>query len=198
MGHVLFVTHPEEIIDPAVPVPDWSLSERGLQRMRRFCEHRFVAGITAIYSSAERKARDGADVIAQRLGLVKRVDPDLGENDRSATGYLPRDEFIAVARLFFAHPEESIRGWERAVDAQRRIVGAVRDIANRCRDENVAIISHGGVGTLLMCYLQRQPISLSFKPPVAEGGCYFAIDSASFKLIQGWLEVERAQLPWEA
>ena len=198
MGIVLFITHPEVIIDPAVPVPDWSLSERGLQRMRAFCDHPFVTSITAIYSSAEKKARDGADVIGQRLGLANNVEPDLGENDRSATGYLARDEFIDVARLFFAHPEESIRGWERAVDAQRRIVGAVRDIASRCRNQNVAIVSHGGVGTLLMCHMRRQPISLSLKPPVAEGGCYFAIDSATFELIHGWLEVERAQLAWEA
>ena len=50
--------------------------------------------------------------------------PGIGENDRSATGFLPREEFWATADLFFAHPTESIRGWERAIDAQARIVAA--------------------------------------------------------------------------
>ncbi len=192
MSFMVFVTHPEVVIDPAVPVPDWSLSERGFARMRGFCEHGFVQRLTTVFSSAEKKARDCGEVVAERLGLVNRIDERLGENDRSATGYLPRDAFITVARQFFAHPEESVSGWERAVDAQRRIVAAVRDIADRCRGENVAIMSHGGVATLLMCHLQRQPISLSLKPPVPEGGCYFVVDTVRFALIHGWLAVEEA------
>lgn len=197
MSFILFITHPEVTIDPAVPVPEWSLSERGLERMRAFCDHPFISRITAIYASAERKARDGADVLADKLGLVTNVETNLGENDRSATGYLPRSEFTDVARLFFAHPDESIRGWERAVDAQRRIVQAVRDIADCRHDDNVAIVSHGGVATLLMCYLRGKPISLSLKPPVPDGGCYFALDPMRFQLIHGWLEVERAPLSSE-
>ena len=192
---MVFVTHPEVVIDPAVPVPDWSLSERGLARMHTFCEHDFVQRLTKIYSSAEKKARDCGEVVAERLGMVNRIDDRLGENDRSATGYLPREEFIGVARQFFAHPDQSIRGWERAIDAQRRIVGAVRDIADHCRGETVAIMSHGGVATLLMCHLQQQPISLSLRPPVPEGGCYFALDPARFALVHGWLPVEEAVPP---
>lgn len=200
MGFILFITHPEVTIDPAVPVPEWPLSPRGLERMRGFCSHEFVSRITRIYSSAEKKARDGAEVLAQHLGIDTSVDANLGENDRSSTGYLPRQLFIEVAREFFAHPKESIRGWERAVDAQRRVIAAVRDVADRCPGENVAIISHGGVGTLLMCHLRGQPISLSHKPPVPEGGCYFALDADRFELIHGWTEVERAapdfDRPW--
>ena len=60
--------------------------------------------------------------MADRLGLTPIVIDGLGENDRSSTGYLPKAEFEAVADAFFARPEESVRGWERAVDAQRRIV----------------------------------------------------------------------------
>jgi len=49
----------------------------------------------------------------------------LGENDRSATGFLARDEFEATVNAFFAYPQDSIRGWEPAVDAQARIVRAI-------------------------------------------------------------------------
>lgn len=53
--------------------------------------------------------------LAGHLGLSVAELKRLGENDRSATGYLPRAEFEAVANLFFAHPNE--RSW---LEARRR------------------------------------------------------------------------------
>lgn len=34
MPLVYFITHPEVVIDPGVPVPQWPLSETGRRRMR--------------------------------------------------------------------------------------------------------------------------------------------------------------------
>jgi broad specificity phosphatase PhoE len=69
---------------------------------------------------------------------------DLGENDRSATGYLPKQEFEATADAFYARPQESVRGWERAADAQARIVRAVDQIVSQTPAEgDVAIVGHG-------------------------------------------------------
>jgi len=84
----------------------------------------------------------------------------LGENDRAATGYLPAAEFQRTADEFFARPHESIRGWERAADAQTRIVATLDDIARRAPGTGpIAVISHGGVGALLMCQFKRVAIS---------------------------------------
>jgi len=107
-----------------------------------------------VWCSTERKAREGAEILAGALGLPIMELDELGENDRSATGYLPKEEFEATANLFFAHPDESIRGWERATDAQRRIVGAVQEVltASAGYAGDVAIVAHGGVGTLLLCH----------------------------------------------
>ena len=33
MPTVFFITHPDVVIDPGVPVPDWRLNERGRARM---------------------------------------------------------------------------------------------------------------------------------------------------------------------
>lgn len=189
MTFVAFITHPDVTIDPALPIPDWELSPRGLERMALFCNHAFVARITQVFSSGERKARDGADMLAQRLGLTPQIDLDLGENDRSATGYLPKAEFVEMARQFFAQPEKSVRGWERAVDAQHRIANALRRIVDCHPGDNIAIVSHGGVGTLLMCHLLNQPISLSFAPKIPEGGGYFILDADRFELVHGWLDI---------
>src|SRR5262252_4934510 len=102
---VYFITHPDVRVDPGTPVPDWSLSELGLARMRAGLAQPFIARLTAVYSSAERKAREGALLIAERLGATLRVQPDLGEVDRSATGYLRHAEHEAAANEMFAQPD---------------------------------------------------------------------------------------------
>ena len=173
MKIVYFMTHPEVIIDPKVPVPHWPLSERGLIRMRRLLKQPWVAAITSLYCSTEPKAIDGASVLAEHLSLpVQRV-AALGENDRSSTGFLPPVEFEAVVEQFFAHPDESVRGWETAAAAQRRIVGAVTTVRKAETSPGaIAIVSHGGVGTLLLCHLADYSIARSHDQPGSGGGNY--------------------------
>ncbi len=184
MSLVHFITHPDVLIDPAVPVPDWPLSPRGRARMRAALAAPWVPGIRAIHCSTERKAVDGAQILAGHLGLGFTAHPDLGENDRSATGFLPREEFEATADLFFAHPEASIRGWERAVDAQARIVAAVDRLIATPGD--IAIVAHGGVGALLLCALLGEGISrVRGQPPTAAGGFRFALDAATRRVRHG-------------
>ncbi|MDJ0387888.1 histidine phosphatase family protein [Roseomonas sp. E05] len=193
MSRIIFITHPEVAIDPAVPVPDWTLSEQGFARMRRLLEQPWIAGIRHIASSAERKARDAAGVLAGHLGLPVRVVEALGENDRSATGYLPRAEFEATADAFFAHPAQSIRGWERAVDAQARIIRAV-EAALAGTEGDAAILAHGAVGALLLCNLSRRPISRAADQPGGGGGNLFVFGREDRRLISGWQRMEEARL----
>ena len=47
-------------------------------------------------------------MLAAALRLTPIIRADLGENDRSATGYLPKAEFEAMADAFFARPDESV------------------------------------------------------------------------------------------
>ena len=144
-----------------------------------------TAALRASYLLSERKARDGAEVLAAALSLAGySVVDDLGENDRSATGYLPKQEFEATANAFYARPEESVRGWERAADAQARIVRAADRIMSQTpADGDVAIVGHGGTGTLLYCHLAGLPIDRRYDQPATNGGNWFAFDRASRKLL---------------
>lgn len=189
---VYFLTHPDVLIDPAVPVPDWPLSPRGRDRMASAAALPWMAGVRALWCSTERKARDGAAILAGRLRVTVSELAALGESDRAATGYLPSAEFEAVADQFFAHPDQSARGWERAVDAQRRILAAVDHVLARAAacPGDVAIVSHGGVGTLLLCHLRGTPISRAHDQPATNGGNYFAFDGATRRLRHGWRPVE--------
>ena len=187
---VFFITHAEVTIDPAVPIPEWGLSDTGKRRHRAFNRLGPIGGITAIYSSGERKAQDGAGILAAAVGMRSRVVEALHENDRSATGYLPREEFEAVANAFFASPDRSIRGWETARDAQTRIVAAVGTILREDPTRgDIAIVAHGGVGTLLLCHLMGCPIARAHDQPGAGGGNFFAFDRDSWALLHGWRDI---------
>ena len=191
MAILYFVTHPEVAVDPSVPVPEWPLSAQGVWRVMLMLDQPWVGGVRAVFTSAERKALDAAYIVAGHLFLTPVVIADLGENDRSATGYLPKAEFEAVANEFFAHPDESVSGWERAIDAQRRIVQATdRVIAMAPAQGDIAIISHGGVGTLLLCYLKGIPISRTEDQPNGGGGNAFSFDVATRRLLTGWRRIE--------
>lgn len=169
---LIFLTHAEVVIDPDVPVPDWPLSEVGRKRHAEFAESAVLKNVTALYASEERKARDGAQITGAALGLTPKLRADLGENDRKATGYLPGPAFEAAADQFFAAPNISFKGWERAVDAQARIVGAAKAVIDEASDGDVLIISHGAVGALLRCHLKGIAITRT-EDQMPGGGCYF-------------------------
>jgi broad specificity phosphatase PhoE len=169
-----------------VPVPRWPLSELGKQRMRAGLRQPWVRDITAIYCSTEQKAIDGAAILAEHLSLAFHEVEDLGENDRSATGFLPPDEFERVADQFFGSPDKSIRGWERAVDAQARIVRAVEQIALEDKTGGtIAIVSHGAVGTLLYCHLAGKPLARRWDQPPNGGGNYYGF-TVSPRAVHSW------------
>lgn len=193
MPAVLFITHAEVIIDPAVAVPDWPLSARGRVRHAMFAGTATAAGVTAVYCSAERKARDGALILAGARGLPATIIHGLHENDRSATGFLPPAAFEAMADRFFAEPSTSVRGWERAVDAQARIVGAIGAILAADRTAgDIAVVAHGGVGALLWCHLNGLPISRRHDQPGTGGGHWFAFDRTTGAPVHGWRALEAA------
>jgi broad specificity phosphatase PhoE len=140
MNRVFFITHPEVVVDPLIPVPQWRLSARGIARAHQMLEQDWVADIGHLVSSEERKAMDMAELLAGHLGLSFATRADLGENDRSATGYIPREEFEATADLFFEHPDQSVSGWEPARVAQARIVGAIDGILEAAPPVNLAVM----------------------------------------------------------
>jgi broad specificity phosphatase PhoE len=185
MARLLFITHPEVVIDPAVPVPRWRLNQAGTQRMRAFADSAEAARVAAVWASTEAKAIEGAGILAAGRGIGVSVDPALGENDRSATGFLPPPEFERAADAFFGAPEESFCGWERAVDAQARIRAAVERIAStHTGGGDLAIVSHGAVGTLMLLHLRRAPIDRSADQPFA--GHYWTASLPELGLIDGW------------
>jgi broad specificity phosphatase PhoE len=185
-----FITHPEVVVDPALPVPRWHLSETGVRRMRTFSASPLLRDVRAIHCSDETKAEEAALILASNLGLEVTTHEGLRENDRSATGFLPPTEFEAMADAFFARPDESVRGWERAADAQRRVMAATDAVLSSHGGGDLAIVAHGAVGTLLLCSYLAIPISRDADQP--SQGHYWSFDIETRSVRHRWLPLEAA------
>ncbi len=180
-ANLIFCTHPEVRIDPLVPVARWGLSDVGRERMAQFVDAPLLRKVQRVVCSDETKALEAAALAAASLGIAIEVRPELGENDRTSTGFVPPAEFELLADAFFANPDESVEGWETASAAQARVVAATSDLLDDSDVFNefsdTLVVAHGAVGTLLYCHLAGKPISRSFDQP--HQGCYFSVAKPS-------------------
>jgi broad specificity phosphatase PhoE len=179
-----YMTHPEVQIDLGFPAHTWHLSAVGRARAVQLLTLTWVADIRRVISSPENKAIETASILAAHLGIEAETRPGTGENDRSSTGPLPPAEFGRLADRFFAEPEEAVRGWERAVDAQRRIASALSSLLDPGPSGDIAVIGHGGVGTLWYCHLAGLPIDRRYDQP--SQGHYFSVDLGTGRPTHAW------------
>ncbi len=189
----LYITHPQVRIDPDIPMQRWGLSEQGRERAKAAASMPWAAKLGRIVSSAETKAIQTASILAEAGGLSIEIVREAGENDRSSTGFLPPDDFEGAADAFFARPTESFKGWERAADAQSRIVEVATAILDRHDPQTpIAFVGHGAVGTLLKCHFAGRPVSRDEDQP-AGGGNLFSFRLADRAVTCDWTAMERFQ-----
>ncbi|WP_300072599.1 histidine phosphatase family protein [uncultured Ruegeria sp.] len=186
-----YLTHPEVAIDPTIPTPEWGLSQAGLARTERLARAQPWPNTTRIVASAERKAIETAACLAAAWQCPMEVRPEVHENDRSATGFLPPCAFEAAADRFFAAPHESFCGWETAEAAQVRILGEALEYVWHHLDGDVLFVGHGAVGTLLYCALAGLPIDRRYDQPQG-GGNWFSFEIDSRQVSHHWRSIEEA------
>lgn len=205
-----FLTHPEVRIDGEIPVPLWGLSDVGRARASLIPQLPWISNTTRLVSSAETKAIETAAIVACTTGLPIEVREQLHENDRSATGFVPPLRFEELADAFFAHPTDSIEGWETARAAQQRVCRATADLLTadlltvdederRAEGEGVIagdtlVIAHGAVGTLLLCDLLGIAIGRTHDQigngAAPGGGNYWAFDRQTRSVLHRWQAIE--------
>ncbi|MGL6210216.1 MAG: histidine phosphatase family protein [Paracoccaceae bacterium] len=192
MRHLFYLSHPQVDIKPEQPVPEWSLSNQGWARVMALAARRWPKAPCHIFSSPETKARQTAAILANPLGVPVNILPRSSEFDRSSTGYLPHDEHEAQADLLFAAPTESANGWERAVDAQSRMLGSLAQIQRTHPAGDLLMVGHGGVGTVLWCAISGQRIQRS-QDQQAGGGCIWSatLTVTGPKPLQPWAPMEQ-------
>ncbi|MDB6178726.1 phosphoglycerate mutase family protein [Paracoccus sp. Z330] len=188
---IRYLTHPQVLIEPNKDVRKWSLNQAGFDRVAALAARPgALIGTGRVISSPEIKALETAAPLARALGLELETRPRMHENDRSATGFLPPEEFETVADQFFAAPDDSARGWETANQAQRRIVTEIQTCLATPGDGDVLFVGHGAVGTLLFCALSRIGIDRRYDQGPGGGGNWFEFDLQHQRPLQGWQPME--------
>ena len=187
-----YLSHPQVVIDPNVPVPDWPLNDVGRARIVALADvvRDRLPRTTSVWSSPERKALDTAYILAPALDCEVRIAADSNENDRSSTGFLPADAFEAAADQFFGAPDVAFRGWETAQDAQNRILNSIKSMILQAPDGDLLVIGHGAVGTLLFCAAQGIPISRRHDQGPTGGGNILDFDRQTLGITREWVALE--------
>ncbi len=188
MSLLRYITHPNVAVDAGTPVTRWGLSAEGRRRALAMLRQPWIPAIGRVVSSDETKAIETAQLLADHVGVEVEVRRGVGENDRSATGFVPPDEFELLADAFFASPHASVRGWERAVDAQARIVAGLADLVEHDGGVDVAVVGHGAVGTLWYCHLTGSPIDRRHDQPGQ--GHYLTVDRADGTVVHPWRPID--------
>lgn len=188
MAKLYFITHPEVVIDPETLVSQWQLSDLGKKRAEFFAQAPWIPSLSVVYSSAELKAYQTAEIVTRKLHLPIHIQSKLGEIDRSSTGYVEKIELTKIVKDFFKHPDKPVKGWERAKDAQKRITKTVTDIISQYSDDNIAVFSHGMVGALLNSYFKNASIHQRYEQ--SQLGSYFVVETAEMKIIKDWTNID--------
>jgi broad specificity phosphatase PhoE len=55
---------------------------------------------------------------------------------------------------------------------------------------DIAVVAHGAVGALLLCALEKAPISRDADQPPGGGGFYVSVDLDTRCLRQGWRAID--------
>ncbi|MHC2218953.1 histidine phosphatase family protein [Rhizobium leguminosarum] len=152
MSRIVLVRHSIPSIDENTPSVDWSLSASGEVAAIEFAK--YLSGFSAkeILSSPEKKAHQTATLIADRLELPVRTEPDFREHGRSRVGYIPRIDFEAGIATLLECPHRLRFGDESADAVFSRMDQAVARARTAQPSGDLMIISHG---TAISIYAAR-------------------------------------------
>lgn len=150
---LILVKHSLPKIVEDQPAHRWHLSGDGAERASRLADRLSTFRPEVLVSSAEPKARETAQIIAEFHRLSVDVIDNLHEHDRSETGFLSKDEFQNAVHEFFLKPDELVFGKETANEACARFSKAVHSILETYRNKTVLIVSHGTVISLFVSRL---------------------------------------------
>lgn len=123
------------------------LNEHGKQQVQALANFVRNIGMSALYASDLKRARQTAEILAERLGFEPIFDERLRERNIGQWQGLTVEEM----RDWYPEEYEGIRndpmnypvpGGESRQQAQQRLLGAFNDILTQVKGETVGIVSH--------------------------------------------------------
>jgi broad specificity phosphatase PhoE len=156
MTKLYFIKHARPDIQALIPANGWHLSESGRQDCQSIINQLADQEFKRIFSSSEPKAVETAEIIASGLSLPFEIQPGLHEHDRSNTPYFKsKTDFENQVKDFFNNPASLVMGKETALQVFLRFKQAIDQVIVTNAHQNIAVVSHGTVITLLVSYYNR-------------------------------------------
>lgn len=156
---VVFVRHgetPQHAENRYVGRSDVPLTPRGHEQAAVLASWAKQAGLTGIWSSPLRRARETAEPAAAAAGLDVRLDDRLVELDfgqgEGLTSKEMREQFPEARAAFEEDPYHNpLPGGERPALATARVREALDELGNGAAGEKVLVVAHGTLLRLLLC-----------------------------------------------
>lgn len=155
---------------------DVPLSEKGIEQAHALAEAAAAEErpIVALYTSPQRRARQTADVVAERLGLEPREDPrlkevDVGDWQDRLKDDVEREDPDTWAAFRAAGDRFRFPGGESFAEQQERVIAALVDITQR-GDLPALVVCHRGVVRCALAHTHRRGLETyhDWKVPNAE------------------------------
>lgn len=174
VSRVRYATYPQVEMDPAVLVPDWSLSTVGRDRVTALAAAEWLSDHIADHchrrnAKPSKRPRSQPQPWVSASRSATPCTKTIGR--RRSSCHLRKFDVVFDA---FRNPKISMRGWEPAVYAQAQIVREMEAVLDRAPQGQVLVVGHGAVGTLLLCHYRKIPISRAHDQPVG-GRRYFTV-----------------------
>ena len=150
MAHLLLVKHALPEIQPDVPAKHWLLGEAGRAQSLLLAERLRAYRPEVVISSEEPKAAETGCIVADILSLPRHTAPELHEHDVTSEPYFDNPAaFEEAVKLLFSEPDKRSFG-ESASEALRRFTQAVKVSLEPYAKEDVVLVAHGRINTLLV------------------------------------------------
>lgn len=157
MRNLVFIRHSQSQPDPSIPSSQWWLTKEGQRRCKPLADLLSPYNLDLIVSSAEPKASETGQLVAQRLGVPCLLMDNLHEQERETAPFFDsKAEFQEAITNLFARPTELVFGEETGLEARDRFARTVKSIFTTYPQENIAIVSHGTVLSLFASQFTEQ------------------------------------------
>jgi 2,3-bisphosphoglycerate-dependent phosphoglycerate mutase len=160
----LLIRHGETVpYVPGTPFPetdghgDPPLGPQGFGQAERLADRLASANIDAIYVSSLQRTLQTAQPLADRLGLVPKVEPDLrevylGEWDNGLYRQMAAEHHPLAVKAWTEERWDVIPGAEPGEAFAARVRGSIARLAATHPDQQLAVFSHGGVIGQVLAY----------------------------------------------
>ncbi len=185
MTKLIYITHPEVIIDTDIDIDSWQISPLGWDRVQNLLSLDFWHVVEKVYTSTEPKAYTIAEKVSKKYNIEFEKVRDLREIDRSSTGIIrPLSKYMEVVQSSYENISDQVRGWESIDSVMLRNSNVVEKLKVKHPRETIVIIGHGCAGTTIKCYIKNIPPS--FREDPQKTGCYFMADLDGNTIINDW------------